>query len=197
MKRYFKRKKEEGFTIVETLVAITILMISIAGPLTIAQRSLMSSIFAKDQAVAAFLAQDAMEYLKNARSNSIATFSSWLNNVANSCTRTYPCSISTIDLGYVLPFIQPSSTALPAIYDLYTPDIGVYKPNPTSSFDAEFDNKSIYSRKFYVDVSNSDGSVNISNPGDEATIVVIVEWQNAKYYTNRYELQSQIFNMSL
>jgi Tfp pilus assembly protein PilV len=55
-------KNNSGFTIVETLVAITILMIAIAGPLTIAQKGLTASTYARDQMIASFLAQDGLEY---------------------------------------------------------------------------------------------------------------------------------------
>jgi Tfp pilus assembly protein PilV len=60
-----KNKNQKGFTIVETLVAVTILMISIAGPLTVANKGLLAAINAKDQMIASYLAQDAMEYVKN------------------------------------------------------------------------------------------------------------------------------------
>lgn len=59
--------KNKGFTIIETLVAITILMIAVAGPLTIAQKSLMASIYARDQIVASYLAQEVMEEYKNSK----------------------------------------------------------------------------------------------------------------------------------
>jgi len=75
----------QGFTIVETLVAITILMISIAGPLTIAQKSLTAATQAKDQVIASYLAQDLMEYIKNARDNS-SSFSGTNSFVSNFCT---------------------------------------------------------------------------------------------------------------
>lgn len=65
--------KNKGFTIIETLVAITILMISIVGPLTIAQKSLNAATYAKDQVIASFLAQDLMEDIKNNRDNYIIT----------------------------------------------------------------------------------------------------------------------------
>lgn len=82
----FKNKK--GFTIIETLVAVTILMISIVGPLTIAQKSLMASIYARDQVTASFLAQDIMEKIKNDKSNALlanTVFSNWVGTYA------YPC----------------------------------------------------------------------------------------------------------
>ncbi|MEK7184741.1 MAG: prepilin-type N-terminal cleavage/methylation domain-containing protein [Patescibacteria group bacterium] len=60
-----KKMQNGGFTIIETLVAITILMISIAGPLTIAQKGLTASIYARDQITASYLSQELMEKIKN------------------------------------------------------------------------------------------------------------------------------------
>ncbi len=64
-----KVSKKGGFTLIETFIAISILMISVAGPLTIAQRSLSSSQLARDQIVAYYLAQDAVEYIRDVRDN--------------------------------------------------------------------------------------------------------------------------------
>ncbi len=63
----FKLLNKGGFTLVETLVAISVLMVAVASPLTIAQKSLSSALYAKDQTTAFFLAQDAVEYLKYVR----------------------------------------------------------------------------------------------------------------------------------
>ncbi len=63
----FKLLTKGGFTLVETLVAISVLMVAVASPLTIAQKSLSSALYAKDQTTAFFLAQDAVEYLKYVR----------------------------------------------------------------------------------------------------------------------------------
>ena len=67
--KLLNHKKDKGFTIIETLVAITILMIAIAGPLTIAQKGFIASIYARDQVTASFLAQDMMEAIKNEQRN--------------------------------------------------------------------------------------------------------------------------------
>ena len=65
-KSFIKRNtKNAGFTLVETLVAIAILMIAIAGPLTVAEKGLSAAIYARDQMMASYLAQDGMEYVKN------------------------------------------------------------------------------------------------------------------------------------
>jgi type II secretory pathway pseudopilin PulG len=56
-----------GFTLVEALVAISILMIAIASPMTLAQKGLSTATLSKDQMIASFLAQDAIEAVKNIR----------------------------------------------------------------------------------------------------------------------------------
>lgn len=61
------QKKNIGFTLVETLVAISILSLSILATFTAVQNGLQTSITAKDQIVAYYLAQEAMEYVKNIR----------------------------------------------------------------------------------------------------------------------------------
>lgn len=50
-----------GFTLVETLVAISILLIAIAAPLTIAARSLQNIILAREEFQATMLAQEGLE----------------------------------------------------------------------------------------------------------------------------------------
>lgn len=58
---------DSGFTLLEALVAISILMVAVSAPITIAQKGLSSAVYSKDQMIAAYLAQDAIEYIKNKR----------------------------------------------------------------------------------------------------------------------------------
>ena len=61
--------KNEGFTILETLVAITIILIAITGPLDIIAHSLKASYYSRDEVTAFYLAQEAIEYARNERDN--------------------------------------------------------------------------------------------------------------------------------
>jgi prepilin-type N-terminal cleavage/methylation domain-containing protein len=61
--------KQSGFSLVETLVAITILLIVITGPLTLVSNSARSTNFANDQVMANFLAQEGLELAQAARDN--------------------------------------------------------------------------------------------------------------------------------
>lgn len=58
---------KRGFTLIETLVAVLLLVTSVAGPLTIAARSLLAAAAAKEQITAFYLAQDAIEFVRYAR----------------------------------------------------------------------------------------------------------------------------------
>lgn len=64
-----KNMHKNGFTLIETLVAISILMIAIAGPLTVANKAYTSAQDARNQTIAYNLAQEGLEYINNIKSN--------------------------------------------------------------------------------------------------------------------------------
>jgi Tfp pilus assembly protein PilV len=57
----------KAFTLVETLVAITVLTFAILGPFHVAQNVLSSSYIARDQLIATTLAQEGVEYVRLVR----------------------------------------------------------------------------------------------------------------------------------
>lgn len=72
-----------GFTLVETLVAITVILTAIVGPLYAVQQSLNISRNAREQLVASSLAQEGVEYVRAMRD------SNYLYNIANPGARTW------------------------------------------------------------------------------------------------------------
>lgn len=84
-----------GFTLIETFVAITILLVSIVGPLTLATRSLFSALAARDQLVASYLAQDAVEYIRYKRDSNLLEGDSWLNKMSD-CFAPLVCQVDSV-----------------------------------------------------------------------------------------------------
>ncbi len=64
---YFKNTNQKGFSLVETLVAISILLIVVTGPMAISIRSAKSASFATEQVQAFFLAQEGLELIQKGR----------------------------------------------------------------------------------------------------------------------------------
>ncbi len=91
-----RKKGERGFTLVETLVAVLILMMVIIGPMTIASRGIQGSYFANEQVTAVFLAQEAMESIQQLRDdNALEVFEGgstesweWYDDLESSCKNT-------------------------------------------------------------------------------------------------------------
>lgn len=59
--------KQMGYSLVEVLVAITVLLVALVGPLTIAHSGLKRAIESKDNTLAVFLAQEGIEALVKLR----------------------------------------------------------------------------------------------------------------------------------
>lgn len=57
----------KGFTLIETMVAVSILTLAIAGPLTTASRAIVASQIAGEQLTASYLAQEGIEYVRMMR----------------------------------------------------------------------------------------------------------------------------------
>ena len=81
-----QRNKQGGFSLIESLISITILMISVAVPLTMAWSGLLSAYLAEDQIVAFYLAQDATEYVRNKRDyNKLNNATYMLDTIFSNC----------------------------------------------------------------------------------------------------------------
>lgn len=73
----FYQNKQSGFSLVETLVAISILLIVIVGPMSISMRSAKSSSFASEQIQAFFLAQEGLELAQKSRDDILLNYTNF------------------------------------------------------------------------------------------------------------------------
>ncbi len=85
------KSRTQGFTLVETLVAIAVLTIAIVGPFSSVQRALVASDTAREQLIASMLAQEGVEYIRNVRDDNYLGSRSWLTGL--SLCQSDTCSI--------------------------------------------------------------------------------------------------------
>lgn len=121
--------EQRGFTLVETLVAITIIAVAIIGPLYAVQQALNASRVARDVLVASSLAQEGIEYVRGVRdSNYVTNFVSpgarnWLSALDGTAggTATYANCIAADCV------VDPTqSTISSTIAPLYLSSAGLY-----------------------------------------------------------------------
>lgn len=187
----------KGFTIIETLIAITILMLAIVGPLTISTKALTSAVDAKNQMIATFLAQEAMEYINNIKDNNVYNNpSDWLKGlllVNNTNCTIYesvlrPCGISLLQTGPVYP--DPNNFDLTAniMRCILTSDqdCGLYLGSTGYQYyNSSGAKKTIFKRHFFLSDEIVDESVRVT---------VVVSWKTGAL-SNEVRLSQMLTNM--
>ncbi len=112
-----------GFTLIETMVAVSILALAVSGPLLTANRAIVAAEISRDQLTASYLAQEGIEYVRAMRDDEYLklyvggdTSTAWTNflNVISPCRATVSspsqaCSFDPVGTGGV-----PSLSACPA-----------------------------------------------------------------------------------
>ena len=204
-----------GFTLVEALVAISILMIAIASPMTLAQKGLSTATLSKDYMIASFLAQDAIEAVKNIRDQiAISSVSGdWLNGtILNDCICKESDNNCNFDNTSLLKFCTIDTTrswASTGGGSIQLGDINNAKlkisytdsiPGPRQFLKYDYqgnnglggDNISKFTR--YINIkktSNTPGAVGV----DEAVINVRVFWDSPQGM-QKVDIQDFIYNYS-
>lgn len=171
----------KGFTLIETLIAVTILATAIAGPLTIAAKSFMAAVVVKDQITAFYLAQDAVEYIRFKRDTNRLAGSSWLTGLTNciSVGGTQACNLDSTENSVTPPTLCPTPTTCTVMrYD-----------DVNNRFTYTGGTQSTISLRRAVIIQTPVGS-----SAGEASVTVTVSWSDQAGITRSVVVRENIFN---
>lgn len=187
--------KKRGFTLIETLLAILILATAIVGPLSIAAKGLQLALIAKDQVIAVFLAQDAVEYLRFIRdTNRLQNAPDWLAGLDGAsnghttdsgggqanCIGGNACIIDSLKDQVTYCGTSVASCATSKLYFDPTGSAYTYTAGGTT--------KTIFSRTVSIATQSVNGGPN------EADITITVQWNDIGGITRSVVLREDLFN---
>lgn len=124
---------KKGFTLIETMVAVTIIALAIAGPLTAASRSVVAGQLSRDQLIASYLAQESIEYVRAMRDNEFlalyppdtdtaaAAWDNFLNGSGGGSITTCKSTICTLDVNENLAGQEMNAGLVPCSGGICTP----------------------------------------------------------------------------
>ncbi len=176
MKTIFGKKSgilyTKGFTLLETLVAISILSVSVAAALSMGQKSLQSAYYSRDEATAYNLAAEGIELVRNVRDNDALSGNTWLASLAT-------CLPANGGHCKIEPTTDAVSSCSGTCVKLNQTTAGLYTYSSGSA------------SKFTRDIQVVQSS---SAPSREATITVTITWSPGAYSNNPVKLTETMSN---
>jgi prepilin-type N-terminal cleavage/methylation domain-containing protein len=179
-------KKQQGFTLIETLIAILILTLTIGALLSLAAGGFYSVRYSRNQIVANNLIQESIEYVRNSRDTAFEQGKLWNNwqtdvlsvNVSGVSTGTGTDGCLSANGCYVDPYTtgpkikECQNGICPSIY--YYPDSSFYGYNG-ASYPFTPSVNPIYQTSFVR-------TINIKTTSDPNQLVVVakISWLNGQ-----------------
>lgn len=157
-----------GFTLIETLIAVSILMTAIVGPLVFTARSLSGSSYVRDQIAAYYLAQEALDVVRSVRDNNSLVSENWDTMIKAQCNEG--CTVDAFSLDQRLEECSPTNPTSCVVLRTDSDGLRFYHQGSKSG-----GTDSIFRR--YVTYTNSDLTQE-PNDQSEAVITVTVKWMS-------------------
>lgn len=195
---------KRGFTLIESLIAISILTIAVTASMSLTVNSLATVKLSKNQLIASGLAQETLELIRNQRDNNFLDRISggnddWLEGISkNGGTFRQPCRDGRAGTDGCVIKIRPEANAAQHFINiLHTTGLDankadiLYKGRPNATLeevdkvyrhrtsDNDDRHKTQFSRFVTVEEFEADGSV-VSGSGQEgamARVTVWIEWE--------------------
>ena len=182
-----KKMSHDGFTLIETLVAITLLSIAVVAPMSLAARSLGSAIYARDQITAFYLAQEAIEALRSIRDAQILTIAQSTGGAPDMFgSIPHDNSSFIIDARKIDPAnaITPCSGGpCPALKTNHT----LYGYENETGWEA-----TNFTRTVHACFVQSNGTC-ASPPTDELRVTVTVEWKTGPIQKRTFSISENLY----
>lgn len=169
-------KKERGFTLVETLVAIAIFTLAIIALMSVLGSGVSDTNYAKKKMTATYLAQEGIEYIRNMRDDyslyEISTGHNWeefMDKIVTACATSAGCYFQDADLyssDYMTDVSLNPCTGT-ACYLYYSSDTSRY------SYDNSEGEITDFQRIIKVETGSSTAPF---NSGQEIKVISTVKW---------------------
>jgi prepilin-type N-terminal cleavage/methylation domain-containing protein len=192
-----------GFTLVETLVAVSVLLVVVVGPMTIASRGMQNAYYAGDQTTAIYLAQEAIEYVQRLRDNeALEHFDDftggqptdgdtwdWYDTLDPDCKQTDGCDIDFSSLA----FSRDCTTASQCRLNHYTGSSvstqnRVYAYTGTAASDGDSWQASPFTRRIYVGpLTNGGVPVTVTVSWDASSLFGVGTTKSVRLQTYLYD----------
>lgn len=166
MKRILKKiqaRDRKGFTVIEAFVGISILLIGLVGPLMLVNSNLQAGRFSRDQITAYYLAQEAIEMVREVRDENFIAGRSWLTGLGT-CLSSTGCRVDGRE--------SVSSLTLTCSSDCTSPLLQVDTTTGEYGYGAGLTDDSRFYR--YVQITTADG-------GTGAIVRVRVGFDTGRY----------------
>jgi type II secretory pathway pseudopilin PulG len=165
-------KMNKGFTLMEAIVAIFVITTGLVGVLSLVSQTIASSTFSKDKLIAAYLAQEGIEIIRNIRDTN------WLNGVAWNTGLT---ATPNTNVNYNSSNVSDMPDGLSFDGSYY-----VHSASPNTPFSRHIE--------ITYDV-DGDGNDDLDPGGNlyRMNVKVVVEWQE-KGKIHKVEAQENLYN---
>jgi type II secretory pathway pseudopilin PulG len=177
----------KAFTLVETLVAIAVLLLAIVGPFISVQHALIASYIARDELIGNSLAQEGIEDVRRVRDNNFLTANSsgstdtdWLAGIDGTSNETFSANCFGNSQSGNACTVDPSARAITqcsgsSCMPLYTNSLYLYTQSGNGNIQSRF------TRIIQLCYVQSDGScsTNTGSPTNEVKVTSTVTWSTS------------------